>query len=49
MTDTKTRNALYTLAYFNNVSNNAGGENIETSLGFVFFFLLYFLAWVDKV
>lgn len=45
MTDINTRSALYTLAHFDNVCNNAGGENIETSLGFVC--LLYSLAWVD--
>lgn len=47
MKDIKTRNALYTLAHFDNVCNSDGGENIETSLAFVFFFLIYFLA--DKV
>lgn len=49
MTNIKNRNSLYTLAHFANVFNNAGGENIETSLAFDFFFLLYSLAWVNKV
>lgn len=49
MTDIKNRNALYIQPHFDNVCNNAGGENIETSLAFVFFFLCYSLAWVDKV
>lgn len=49
MTDRKTRNALYILAHFDNICKNAGGENIETSLAFVFFLLICFLVWADKV